>query len=147
MKKRDGDAGYDLYARTEKDIKIKKHKSVLIPTNQRVAINSTDMVGFVKERGSTGVLGMKVSSGVIDSNFRGEIQVVLYNGTHKTIVITDKVEKAKETMFRIYYPKSKAIAQMVLLSMPSVTVAEVSDVEFEKFENTERGTNMLGSTN
>ena len=147
MQKRDGDAGYDLYAMTEGDIVIKKHKTVLIPTGQKVAIESNRMVGFIKERGSTGVLGMKASAGVVDSNFRGEILVFLYNATHKTIVITEKVEKVKETMFKIYYPKSKAVAQMVLLEMPDVVQNDLTDEEFAEKVNTERGEGMLGSTN
>lgn len=147
MQKRDGDAGYDLFAVTEGDIVIKKHQTVLIPTNQRIAIESNRMVAFVKERGSTGSLGMKVSGGVVDANFRGEILVLMYNGTHKKLIITDKVDKVKKTWFRTYYPKSKAIAQMVLLEMPDVICNRLSDEEFAEKVNTERGEGMLGSTN
>lgn len=148
LKKRSGDAGYDLYAMSDRDIVIKRHETVLVPTGERVAITDIDIVGFIKERGSTGSIGMKVSAGVIDSNFRGHIFVAIYNTRNKRIVITDRVEKVKETPFTIYYPMSKAIAQIVLLKMPDVTVNSVDDEVFERdYMNTERGENMLGSTN
>ena len=78
--KRDIDAGYDIYANFEEDyIVIMPHESKLIPTGFKTIIPSTHYAQIF-ERGSSGVQNLKFNAGVIDSGFRGEWKVCLYNG-------------------------------------------------------------------
>lgn len=69
--KRQEDAGYDLYPCFEEDfMRIDPLHTVLIPLGVASAFDD-NYVLFLKERGSTGVKGMSVRAGVIDSGYRG----------------------------------------------------------------------------
>lgn len=67
--KKEEDAGYDLYACIEKNILIKPHQTVMLPTGVATAF-SKSYVMILKERGSTGTEGIAQRSGVIDSGYR-----------------------------------------------------------------------------
>ena len=85
--KRDEDMGYDIYANFEEPYMILKPYSVtMIPTNLYSACS--DGYGFLlKERGSTGIKGMAVRCGVIDSGYRDAWFVPISNITNKPILL------------------------------------------------------------
>lgn len=114
----------------------------LIPTGIASAF-SKDYVGIIKERSSTGVKGIKVSAGIIDSGFRNEIFIAIYNGNDRTIRISKKEILRYD---EIYYPYNKAIAQLLLLPVPKFDIIELSYKELLDIKS-ERGLDMLGSTN
>jgi dUTP pyrophosphatase len=148
--KRDEDAGFDLYAclPEEKDwICIPPHTSVLIPTGISSAFSSDYAIIF-RERGSTGTKNMKVNAGVIDSGFRGEYFVSLYNGNKAPVYITKHMdgEQAPEPKNAILYPYTKAIAQALVIPVPKVEVEEISYEELKAIPS-ERGIGALGSSN
>ena len=146
--KRDEDAGWDIYANFQEDwIEIPPHDNRLIPTGIASAVD----VGWgfeLRERGSTGTKNIKVSAGIIDSGFRSEWFVCLYNGNDKPVYIAKYLdgEQSPEKKNAIVYPYSKAIAQALLLQVPNVNKDVIS---YEDLQNipSERGFGQLGSSN
>jgi dUTP pyrophosphatase len=146
--KRDEDMGYDIYANFIEDwIEIPPHENRLIPTGIASAVDSN--WGFIlRERGSTGVKNLKVSAGVLDSGFRNEWFVCLYNGNDKPICIAKYLngEQSPENKNAILYPYSKAIAQALLIPVPKAEIEEISYEELQEIPS-ERGMGQLGSSN
>lgn len=145
--KREEDAGFDLYACFEDDwIEIKPHSSKLIPTGIATAFDK-EYCMLYRERGSTGSKNIKINAGVIDSGYRGEHFVSLYNGNDVSVYITKIVdgEMAPENPNAILYPYWKAIAQAILVPVPNV---EVQEIPYEDLVNikSERGIGALGSS-
>ena len=146
--KRTEDAAMDIYACFDLDwIGIEPHSSKLIPTGIASAFDPNWAIVF-RERGSTGVKNMKVNAGVIDSGFRGEYFVSIYNGNDVPLYITKYMdgEQAPEPKNAILYPYSKAIAQALVVEVPEVNVEEIPYEELQQIPS-ERGTGMIGSSN
>ena len=146
--KRDEDVGFDIYACFEEDwIEIPPHTSKLIPTGIASAFDKEWGVVF-RERGSTGVKNLKVNAGVIDSGFRNEWFVSLYNGNDVSIYITKFMdgEQSPEDKNAILYSYEKGIAQALVIPVPDVTSKEISYDELKDIRS-ERGMGMLGSSN
>ena len=124
-----GSAGYDLHACIDKDITIKKGELIRVPCGIAIELPSSEYAAFIFARSGLGIkYGISLSNGVgvIDSDYRGEIQVGLCrtsDGDPYTIKNGDR------------------IAQMII--MP------VSNVNFKLVENlgeSERGSGGFGST-
>lgn len=146
--KRIEDAALDLYACFDLDwIGIEPHTSKLIPTGIASAFDSNWALVF-RERGSTGVKNMKINAGVIDSGFRGEYFVSIYNGNNVPLYITKYMdgEQAPEPKNAILYPYSKAIAQALVVEVPEVNIEEIPYDELQQIPS-ERGVGQLGSSN
>ena len=145
--KRDEDAGWDIYADFIEDwIEIPPHSNKLIPTGIASAFDSDWAVVF-RERGSTGVKNLKISAGILDSGFRNEWFVCLYNGNDKPICIAKYLdgEQSPENKDAILYPYSKAIAQALIVPVPKVNVEEISYEELQQIPS-ERGMGQIGSS-
>ena len=146
--KRDEDAALDIYACFDLDwIGIDPHTSKLIPTGIASAFDPNWALVF-RERGSTGIKNMKINAGVIDSGFRGEYFVSLYNGNDVPVYITKYMdgEQAPEPKNAILYPYSKAIAQALVVEVPTTNIEEISYEELQTIPS-ERGNGALGSSN
>lgn len=147
--KKDEDAGYDIYACFDENmLEIKAHETKLIPTGIASALPK-DYYFQIEERGSTGSKGIKKSAGVIDSGFRGEWFIAITNTNSFPVVIVKEegiAEAAVTHKDALIYPYEKAIAQAVLHRVPRATVTEISYDELKRIKS-ERGTNMLGSSN
>lgn len=79
-------------------------------------------------RSSWGAKGIRLANctGIIDSDYRGEIKLIVINDTKD-----------------VYYaPEGERIAQMILVKDPAFTIKEVDDLD-----QTERGNGGFGSTN
>ena len=86
--KKEEDAGYDFYACFEEDFFVIEALSTkAVPTGIATAF-SKKYYAQVEERGSTGKVGMKKSSGVIDSGYRGEWFIMTYNANNKPLIIS-----------------------------------------------------------
>ena len=146
--KREEDMGFDIYACFEEDyIAMLPHETKLIPTG--IASACDKEYGFIlKERGSTGSKGIAVRCGVLDSNFRGEWFVALTNTTNKTLFLINPNWKNKDCIpdNQFSYDCTKAIAQAILVPVPTTTIEEISYEELKEIES-ERGDGMLGSSN
>jgi dUTP pyrophosphatase len=149
--KRPGDAGFDVYACIDKDIKIPPNMTVLVPTGIAYEITPGWQL-IAKERGSTAKIGLKTSAGVLDNSFRGEIFACLYNANKdRVIILSIDPEKTEQEIRKfvggishcIIYPISKAIQQLVPVFSPDGTWEEV---DYENLSKTERGDGKLGST-
>lgn len=122
-----GSAGGDLYCAEEKDIIIAPSQTVLIGTGLSVEIPD-GYVGLVYARSGLATksgLAPANKVGVIDSDYRGEIKVALYNHSNEVRTVG----------------KGERIAQMVIAPYLKVEYEEVSDLE-----RTERGEGGFGST-
>ena len=105
---------------------VKKGASVMIPTGLACAI-SEGWEGQIRCRSSLGKKGMILPNGVgtIDSDYRGEIKVMLVNLSTDTFVIT----------------RGMRIAQMVIAKHETVAWDVVSELD-----ETARGAGGFGST-
>lgn len=116
------DAGLDLYASQDGYIDGQDRASVL--TGIAIEIPPGHF-GMVADRSSMGGRGLKTSGGIIDSNYRGEIKVILNNLSKYPILIR----------------AGDKIAQLLIIpvSLPKV-------VEVDSLSDSDRGTNGFGST-
>ena len=125
--KTDGSSGVDLSAFLEKKVVIKPNSSELIPTGLKVAIPEELEIQIRPRSGlaakeSIGVLN---SPGTIDSDYRGELKIILFNHSNKDFIINN----------------GDRIAQMVL-----VPILKMEFEEVDSLPNTLRGQGGFGST-
>lgn len=143
--KNEEDAGYDVYANFEDEyLAIPPHSTVMVPTGIASALPE-EYYFQIQERGSTGTIGMKYGSGVLDSGYRGEWFVPITNTNDKFLFITKEVEEKEVFANAINYPYSKAIAQAILLPVPKTKSVEISFEELQKIPS-KRGDGALGSS-
>jgi dUTP pyrophosphatase len=118
---KEGDAGIDLRASEDKLIESKE----IVSTGIKVAIPENH-VGLIWDRSGLAAKNeLHVLAGVIDSNYRGEIKVVIKN--------------LSKTPFQV--EKNMRIAQLLIQPIKTVTIEEV-----EQLEETNRGNEGFGST-
>ncbi|MDH7605215.1 MAG: dUTP diphosphatase [Melioribacter sp.] len=123
----EGSSGLDLRAAVEDKIIIPKGKFVLVPTNIKVEIPE----GFeIQVRPRSGLaarhgIGLLNSPGTIDSDYRGEIKVILFNFGEEDFVIN----------------RGDRIAQMVLSKVYKIEFIETDDLN-----NSHRGEGGFGHT-
>lgn len=123
IKKNHNDAGFDIAS--NEDIEILPHNSRLISTGLYIKIPQ-GYVGIIKSRSSLSVAyELEVGAGVIDSDYRGEIIVHLYNHGNYAYNLS----------------KGDRIAQLLV-----IPVVLNSFIEVEKLDETERGEQGFGST-
>lgn len=144
----DENAGYDVWACVKEDFVIKPGEVGIVPTNIASACSNNYAFVLKCERSSVGKLGMHVMAGLVDSSYRGEWYIQIYNPRNKNFVISHSLisKKPVETSEKIVYPAGQAIAQFMLVEVPKVDLKEVSYEELMKFESN-RGTGWAGSTN
>lgn len=126
--KRDEDAGFDIYACFGEDyIKFSPFETKLIPTGIACALPKC-LYLQIEERSSTGFKGLKKSAGVVDSGYRGEIFVCLYNANPVPLYISklpfEEIEKLEKKFVYISY--QKAIAQAILHKISKVKIKQIS---------------------
>ena len=120
---RPGDAAMDLYSCENKIIQPNQRE--LISTGIAMAI-PREHVGLIWDRsGMAANHGIKSMGGVIDSNYRGEIKVILHNLTNQAFTIE----------------KGMRIAQMLIQEVTQNQIIEV-----EELDDTVRGEKAFGST-
>ena len=125
--KRDEDAGFDIYSDAAEDIVLKPNETKFFSTGLRSAFPKNYWVE-IKERGSTGAVGLSVRSGVIDSGYRGEWKIMLTNVNKYPVEFSYNVDKVtyvygkifKNKIKKVIYPLSKAIAQAVVIPLPNI---------------------------
>ena len=144
-------AGYDIYAAFEEDyILIEPYKTKLVPTGIAWAC-SEEFYMQIEERSSTGTKGIKKSSGVIDSGYRGEIKIAILNANDTPLLFSlysedDIRRKYPELGEFIYYCTSKAIAQGIIHRVEDMQAREISLEALQSIPS-KRGDQGWGSTN
>ena len=117
------DAGYDLYALN--GAIIDKHSHKLIKTGVSMAIPEGH-VGLIWPRsGMAYKHGLDVFAGVIDSGYRGDIGVILYNSQYSSYHVS----------------KGDRIAQILIQKVEDYELIEV-----ENLEDSQRGKGGFGSS-
>lgn len=123
-----GAAGFDLYACLDKQITLNPGETQVIKTGLAIQLPSSDLVALIYARSGLGVKHGIVPSncvGVIDSDYRGEVMVALYNHNQKAFTINP----------------GDRIAQMVITPVIQVELSKVDELD-----ETERGAGGFGST-
>ena len=125
--KTDGSSGMDLMALIENRIIIKPQKSELIPTGLSIAIPEDTEVQIRPRSGLATKSSISVlnTPGTIDSDYRGEIKIILFNHGKDEFLVNN----------------NDRIAQMVLTPVLKVEFEEVKDLP-----KTIRGSGGFGST-
>lgn len=143
--KRIEDAGFDIYT-IEDGVTLAPQEKHLFSTGICYDISSGFyLLGF--DRGSTGSKGLHLHCGVCDQGYRGEVFVCICNDNAFPAVFTSEVSKVEMRDGKLYYPTSKAIAQLIPMQMPLIESIEVGDDEWEKLKNnSERGEGKLGNS-
>ena len=113
----DGSSGLDLAAYINKNIEIKPGKSEIIPTGLSVAIPKNFEIQIRPRSGLAAKNQISVlnTPGTIDSDYRGEIKVILINLGNKNFVIE----------------KGSRIAQMVLCPIIKAELKEVKHLSLQ----------------
>ena len=125
-----GSAAVDLRAALDEDtvLTIAPGARSLIPTGLSISPESTDVVAVIAGRSGLGVKkGVSLANGigVIDSDYRGEIQVCLINRGDEPFEVR----------------RGDRIAQMMFLPVLSAAFLPV-----DSLDETDRGTGGFGST-
>ena len=125
--KTEGASGMDLMALVKEPINLKPNSSCLVPTGLAVAFSSDFEIQIRPRSGLAAKNSISVlnTPGTIDSDYRGEIKVILFNHGRSDFLINNK----------------DRIAQMIL--------TPVIKMEFEKTDDlpkTVRGEGGFGST-
>ena len=120
-------AGYDLYADTNSVVEIKPHKTKKINTGIAIMIPNGYYGAIVARSGLSTKKGLRPANctGIIDSDYRGDIIVALHNDS-------DEVQTIEP---------HERIAQLIICPFLSVEFNEVDELD-----ETERGENGFGST-
>ena len=128
IKATEGSAGYDLTAAIKEPMTIQPGEIVRIPTGLAIELPDSDLVAMIYARSGLSVkhgITLPNGVGVIDSDYRGEIQVALWNLSNKLYTVEP----------------GERVAQLII--MPVVpTVLKLTDT----LEDTRRSTGGFGST-
>ena len=125
--KTNGASGMDLMAFINSPIVIKPKTSSLIPTGILLAFSEDYEIQIRPRSGLAAKSNISVlnTPGTIDSDYRGEIKVIIYNHGNKDFIINNK----------------DRIAQMVLTPIIKMKLEET-----ENLPDTVRGESGFGST-
>lgn len=116
------DAGLDLYCIG--DITLNPHEPVKVATGVAMAIPDGS-VGLICDRSSMGAKGIRTLGGVVDSGYRGEVQVLLINLRNEPYKIS----------------RGDKVAQILILPVNLAPAVEVNELSV-----TSRAAGGFGST-
>ena len=125
--KTNGASGMDLMAFTNKPIELKPGKSCLVPTGLSVAFSKECEIQIRPRSGLAAKNNITVlnTPGTIDSDYRGELKIILFNHGNENFIINN----------------NDRIAQMVLTPIIKMELEETKDLP-----ETIRGEGGFGST-
>ena len=125
--KTEGASGMDLMALLKEPITLKPNSSCLVPTGLAVAFSSDFEIQIRPRSGLAAKNSISVlnTPGTIDSDYRGEIKVILFNHGKNDFLINNK----------------DRIAQMILTPVIKMDLEETDDLP-----ETIRGEGGFGST-
>ena len=125
--KTSGASGMDLTAFTEKPINVKPKTSSLVPTGLSIAFHKNYEIQIRPRSGLAAKSNITVlnTPGTIDSDYRGEIKVIIYNHGNKNFVVKN----------------NDRIAQMILTPVIKMELQEADELP-----STVRGEGGFGST-
>lgn len=89
---------------------------------------------------------MQIMCGKIDSDYRQEIFVAVYNANNVPMEITKGVDSVEKTTDFVRVPYSKAICQVAIEVVPDVEIVEGNVDEMINRDSERKGAEALGST-
>ncbi len=125
--KTDGASGMDLMALLKEPINLKPNSSCLVPTGLAIAFSNNFEIQIRPRSGLAAKNSISIlnTPGTIDSDYRGEIKVILFNHGKNDFLINNK----------------DRIAQMILTPIIKMELQEVDELP-----ETVRGEGGFGST-
>ena len=125
--KTSGASGMDLMAFIEQPIKLAPNSSCLVPTGLSVAFSEDYEVQIRPRSGLAAKKNISVlnTPGTIDSDYRGEIKIILFNHSNKEFIINNE----------------DRVAQMIL-----TPIVKMELEESDNLPDTIRGEGGFGST-
>jgi len=125
--KTSGASGMDLMAFIEEPIKIVPNSSYLVPTGLSMTFSEDYEVQIRPRSGLAAKKGITVlnTPGTIDSDYRGEIKIILFNHGKEDFIINNK----------------DRVAQMILIPVVKMELEET-----DSLPDTLRGEGGFGST-
>ena len=125
--KTDGASGMDLMAFIDNSISLKPKTSTLVPTGLSVAFSKNYEIQIRPRSGLAARDNISVlnTPGTIDSDYRGEIKVIIFNHSNNDFIINN----------------GDRIAQMILTPVEKMELEETNDLP-----ETLRGEGGFGST-
>ena len=125
--KTEGSSGMDVMAFLESSVKITPNSSALIPTGISIAIPKDVEMQIRPRSGLAAKSNISVfnTPGTIDSDYRGELKVILFNHGSKEFIVNNK----------------DRIAQIILMPILKIDFEEVDNLP-----ETVRGSGGFGST-
>lgn len=134
----EGSAGFDLYA--TKDVVIGPGETVVIDTGLKFEIPHGHLMYISSKSGLARHFGVHVlnSPALIDSDYRGEVSVILHKANDVAITDVSNIGRAGQSY---YIRKGDKVAQFVILPYQKLILLE-GQVDV----NTERGEGGFGST-
>jgi len=122
-----GASGMDLMAFVKQPIKLAPKNSCLVPTGLSVAFSNEYEIQIRPRSGLAAKNNISVlnTPGTIDSDYRGEIKIILFNNGTKDFIINNK----------------DRVAQMILMPVNKIDFEEVQELP-----DTLRGKGGFGST-
>ena len=122
-----GASGMDLMAFLEQPIKLKPNSSCIVPTGLSIAFSEDYEIQIRPRSGLAAKYDITVlnTPGTIDSDYRGEIKIILFNHSNKEFIINNR----------------DRIAQMILMPVIKMDLEEADDLP-----DTMRGKGGFGST-
>jgi dUTP pyrophosphatase len=119
----EGDAAFDLYSR--EDVTLQQGERAAVPTGLAMAIPD-GYVGLVWDKSGLAIKrGLKTLGGVVDSGYRGEVLVGMFN-------------TGKEPYT---FKKGEKVAQMIIQRKEVVQIEEVDELD-----DTQRSNKGFGSS-
>lgn len=141
-----GSGWADIYACfDEYEMVIPAHECRLIPTGLCSEFPKGYRLGLY-ERGSNSKSNMQIMCGRIDSDYRQEIFVAVYNANDVPMEITKGVDSVEKTADFVRVPYSKAICQVAIEIVPDVEIVEGNVDEMINRDSERKGAEALGST-
>jgi len=125
--KTSGASGMDLMAFIDQPIKLASNSSCLVPTGLSVAFSEDYEIQIRPRSGLAAKKNITVlnTPGTIDSDYRGEIKIILFNHGNNEFIINNK----------------DRVAQMILIPIVKMEIEETDNLP-----NTLRGEDGFGST-
>ena len=125
--KTDGASGMDLMAYLEKPINLKPGKACLVPTGLSVAFPEEYEIQIRPRSGLAAKNNISIlnTPGTIDSDYRGEIKIILFNHSNENFIIKN----------------NDRVAQMVLTPIMKMELEETNELP-----ESIRGKGGFGST-
>ena len=122
-----GSSGMDLMAFLKESIRILPNTSCLIPTGISIAIPEDVEIQIRPRSGLAAKSNISVlnTPGTIDSDYRGELKIILFNHGKKDFIVNN----------------NDRVAQMVLMPVLKIDFEEVNELP-----DTIRGSGGFGST-